>query len=168
MSNRSITISVGKTQRFLQDRGIYPVEYCDIIEDLISCNKANLSKVGGSGSVRFTEENGHLVVGLVLDKVNSFISYANKSIICIRSKGGSIKANAYYGDLCDVDFTPKSEVYSLDSVQNHVQALKDFMSSWVFKKGELGAEIIIVDRLDVFENIKYDDAFKNVYLLCSE
>lgn len=167
MDGRSILVSAGKAQKFFKDRESYPKELCDIIEDIVSCNKANLSIYGGSGSVKFIE-NGKTVLSMSISGGNSYISDEGKGLVLIRSNNRVIRANAYFGKGCNVDFVSSSDVYSLDKTDNHVQALKDFMQSWVFKKGVLGSSIIIVDRLDVFKKLTSDDTFRNVYILYSE
>lgn len=163
-----ILTNIGKDRRFFRDRDAYPKEFCDRIEDLVSCNKANLSKLGGNGRVTFIDNSGELVVQLTIEGGNSYLSDESKYIILVRSNGGTITANAYYGANCKLDFNPKSETYNLKSIGNHIQALKDFKDSWAIGEGASGVFIVMVDRLDVFLKIIKDKAFEDVYILCSE
>lgn len=158
---------MNKNQQLLRDRDIYPRELCDRLEDIISCNKSRLSVNGGSGKASFLDD-GMLLIQLTIDGDNSFLSDEGGCIVLIRGKDGSIRANAYYGRDCEVDFIPRAEVYSLDSCESYIQALKDFMGSWSFEKGDLSATVIIVDRFEVYQKITSDDAFKNVFILYSE
>lgn len=167
--SKNIIVTVGTANKVLRDRETCPLAYCNRVEEVISCNKSKLvMNSNGSGSVRFNDEGGKLVVQLTLDKVNSSLSDERSSIILIRGHEDTLSANAYYGVDCDVDFSPRSNTYDLGSAEGYIKALKDFVESWVFSRGSLGAMLIIIDRLDVFEIIREDEAFKGVYLLCSE
>ena len=166
--NKSILTKVGEgSVTFFEDRESYPQRLCNIIEDLVSCNKQNLSKYGGSGSIAI-KDNGDTVVELTIEGGTSRMSDEGKSIVVVRSQGGNIRSNAYYGKDCNLDFVHKSEIYSLDGVYSHTKAIKDFVESWVCEKGEISAIVVIVDRLDVFRKILSDDFFKDMYILYSE
>lgn len=167
--SRSILTKVGSNNVvFFEDRESYPQGLCDTIEDLVSCNKQNLSKNGGSGSISLKGENGNTVIKLTLEGGTSKLSDEGKAIVVVRSQNNSIKSNAYFGIDCELDFIHKSEMFSLDGVHSHVKAVKDFVESWVCEKGEITAVVIIVDRVDVFRKILSDDFFKDMYILLSE
>ena len=168
MSKSILTKVSDGSVTFFEDREFYPHGLCDTIEDLVSCNMQNLSKKGGSGSISVKDNSGKPVITLSIDKGTAKLSNESKSIVVVRSQNNIIRSNAYFGLDCDLDFAHKSEEYSLDGVEGHVKAVKDFVESWVCKKGEITAIVIIADRIDVFRKILSDDFFKDMYILLSE
>ena len=166
--NGTIITQIGQKQYLFRDRETYPRVMCDCIEDLISCNISEISDEGGNGRIRFLDKEGNLNLQLSLDGANSKLSDKSSSVVLIRMCDGTIKSPVYYGVDCNISFSSKSNVYSLDGLENCVNSLKNFYSSWVVKEGNIGVVIFIVDDCSVFERVAFDDFFKYSYILCSE
>lgn len=168
ISNGTIITQIGTKQQLFKDRETYPKAMCDCIEDLITCNISEISDEGGSGRIRFVGKDSKLITQLSLEGGNSELSHNDKAIILIRMEKGSIKSPVYYGVDCRVEFRNNSNVYALDSVENCIESLKNFYSSWSVSKGNIGVVVLIIDDYMVFERIITDDFFKYSYILYSE
>lgn len=167
-SNGTIITQIGTKQQLFRDRETYPKQLCDCIEDLISCNLSEISSDGGSGRIRFNSKDSKMVAQLTINDGKSFLSDEKQCLILIRLERGRIKSPVYYGVECSVDFKSNSNVYSLDSIKDCIESLKNFYSSWSISKGEVGAVVLIIDDYSVFEKIVSDDFFKYSYILYSE
>jgi len=167
-SNGTIIAQIGTKQQLFRDRETYPKEFCDYIENIITCNTSKLSAEGGTGRVRFNTSTNKLVVQLSVDGGNSFISDDSKAIILIRLENNKIKSPVYYGVDCNIDFKSDGNLYSLDSITGCVESLKNFYSSWTMTEGSIGAVVLIIDDYRVFEKVISDDFFRYSYVLYSE
>lgn len=167
-NNGTIITQIGTKQQLFRDRETYPKEFCDYIENIITCDTSEISNEGGTGRVRFNTSDNKLVVQLSIDEGNSFISDNSKAIILIRLENKKIKSPVYYGIDCKVDFKSDCNLYSLDSVIGCVESLKNFYSSWIMTEGSIGAVVLIIDDYKVFEKVISDDFFKYSYILYSE
>lgn len=168
INNGSIIAQIGTKQYLFKDRETYPKTMCDCIEDLISCNTSEISQDGGIGRIRFNTEKGDLVAQLTIDSGNSKLSDESKAIVLIRLEKSRIKSPVYYGVDCRIAFESKSNVYSLDSIEDYIESLKKFYSSWIVSRGDIGVVVLIIDDYIVFERIINDDFFKYSYILYSE
>lgn len=168
INNGTIIVQIGTKQQLFKDRETYPKTLCDYIEDLVSCNSSEISDDGGIGRIRFNTGNGDLLVQLSIDSGNSKLSDESKAIVLIRLEESRIKSPVYYGVDCKIDFKSKSNVYSLDSIEDYIESLKKFYSSWVVSRGEISVVVLIIDDYMVFERIINDDFFKYSYILYSE
>lgn len=168
INNGIIITQIGTKQNLFKDRETYPKQLCDYIEDIISCNISKFSDENNLGRIRFSDSTGKLVTQLTIDDGKSFLVDEKKCIILIRGINGKVKSSVYYGVDCSVDFISTSIKYSLDSVDEYVDSLKNFYSSWSIGKGEVGAVILIIDDYNVFEKIVSDGFFKGSYILYSE
>lgn len=168
INNGTIITQIGTKQQLFKDRETYPKQICDYIEDIISCNISEISDKGGTGRIRFLDENSTLKAQLSLCEGNSKLSNESMAIVLIRMEKGSVKSPVYYGVDCSIDFLNNSNVYALDSVENCIKSLKNFYSSWSVSKGSIGVVVLIVDDYMVFERIISDDFFKYSYILYSE
>lgn len=167
-SNGVIVTCVGTTQNLFKDRETYPSSLCSNIESVISINSPELSKDGGKGRIRFLDSNGEERVQLDIDKGYSKMSDESKVVILINDVKGSIRSYAYYGIDSELDYKEDSCVYSLNTDDGHVDAIKNFYNAWKINKGEVGAVVILTDRYGVFEKLIKDDFFNKCYVLCSE
>ena len=86
MRKGKIIVQVGNTQDSFSDGEYCSSKSCDLLEDVISCNKQKLSEHGGGGRVRFIDEGGNLRVQLTLTEGNSYMTDEGKAIIVIRSE----------------------------------------------------------------------------------
>lgn len=164
MNMGNIIVHSGNIQGSFKDGGYYSEKACNLIEDIVACDKAKLSENGGSGRIRFTDNNGNMVVQLSIVKDRSFISDEGKSIVVIRSKRGSISSNAYYGVDAELDLVPGEKECSSDPVD----LVKHFYKSYRASKGEISVVVIIVDDKRTFDSITKDSLFENCYVLLAE
>lgn len=167
-SNGTIITQIGTKQQLFKDRETYPKALCDCIEDLISCNIAEIANKGGIGRIRFNNKAYELVVQLMVGRDSSRLSHNDKALVLIRMENWRIKSPVYYGIDCNIDFKSSSEVYALDTVENCVETLENFYSSWSVSKGSIGVVVIIVDNYMVFERIINHSLFKHSYILFAE
>ena len=168
MSNGSIVTCVGSSTNLFKDRESYPYGLCSSIESIVSINLPELSYEGGRGRIRFLDSNNNELVQLNIHKGYSRMSDESKSVILISDINNSIKSNIYYGIDCEVDFDDTSQSYSLSSDEGHVESIRNFYNAIKFTKGGVGAAVILVDRLGVFEKLLHDDFFNKCYILYSE
>lgn len=166
--NSKVIVQLGSTQESFSNGGYYSESSCDLIEYIVSCDKMKLSDYGGNGRIRFLDENGSMTVQLTIDGGNSFMSDESKSIVVIRSKGGTIRSNAYYGIEADLEFKPHVNEYSMVGVEKHVESIKDFYKSWQVVKGEISAVVIVVDNKSIFDEVMKNTIFDDCYVLLAE
>lgn len=169
MSNRSILAKYGTTVDIFVDRNCYPRNDCNLIENLVSCDKQALSKVSSvpEGELRLKDTDGS-EVSLKIDGGTSKLSNESLSILVLRCSDGKVKANAYYGKDSDLDFKNSSDSFSLRDTKGYVDTIKEFISSLVCVKGEGILRVVIVDRTDVFQMILSDSFFNDMYILLSD
>ena len=168
MSNGSIVTFIGTNTVLFRDRSSYPYGLCCNIGSLVSLNLPELSVYGTGGRLRFLDEDNNEKISLNICKGYSKMSDESKAIILISDIDNGVKSDIYYGVDCDVYFDNISQFFSLSSADGHIDAIKNFYNAIKFLKGGVGAVVILVDRLDVFEKLLQDDFFNNCYILYSE
>lgn len=168
MENRkSIITQLGTKQYVIKDRETYPNNLCNYIEDIISCSTDVLSKFDGGCRIRFIK-GGTASLQLKVDGCFSELSKSNSSVVLIRLNKSSLRSVVYFGDECDITFNTEEKTYNLDTVDNCVETLKNFYSSWVARRGNIGVVMFIIDNYSIFSKLVSDIFFKDSYIICSD
>lgn len=160
MSNGKIIVQVGQVQRTFNDRGFYSKVDCDLIESIVSCNKAKLAQHGGNGRIRINDESGNMKVQLSVVKDNSFISNEDDAVIVISFDGSM----AYTGKGSDLEFDSSVDEW----VTNDVSFYRNMLKSWKVVKGNVSAIIVIIDNKTIYDKVVVDEFFKDCYVLLAE
>lgn len=167
MNNGTIISQVGTRQSLYKSGATCSYTDVDYIKNIIMFNSPELSKDGLSGRIRFNDANGKIVQQLSLSNGVSRLLFEDKSVILISGLGAvdGISSYAYYGTESLLEFESASKEYQLGSVEGYVDALKAFYNAWKVKKGSIGAVVVAVDNVDVFNAISRDIFFEECYLL---